>query len=121
MVNPLARAASCAAACAADGGKLYEFSNALFDKQPPENTGGLPDDQIIAAGTSVGLTDPSFAKCVQDGKYNTWATKITDEATKRGVSGTPTIYVNGKQLSKELTLSQNVADNLKKEVESASQ
>ncbi|MBA3488489.1 MAG: thioredoxin domain-containing protein [Longispora sp.] len=115
--NKFSTRAAGAAACAADGGKLYEFSDALFDKQPPENAGGIPDDQIIAAGTSVGLTDSSFAKCVKDGKYNAWAAKITNDATKRGIKGTPAIYVNDK----ELTLDQNIADTLKKEVESAGQ
>lgn len=113
--NKFSTRAAGAAGCAADGGKLYEFSNALFVKQPAENTGGLPDEEIIAAGTSVGLTDPAFAQCVRDGKYHTWAKKITTDATKRGVNGTPTIYVNDKKIG----LSAKIVEDLKKEVENA--
>ncbi|WP_018348142.1 DsbA family protein [Longispora albida] len=87
-----------AAGCASDGNKLYEFTKALFAQQPAENTRGLTDDQIISIGGTTGLIDPAFAACVRDGKYLGWAEKITDDASKRGLSSTPTMYVNGTKV-----------------------
>ncbi len=89
--------ASAAAACASDGGKLNEFSKALFAQQPTEGGPGLSDSELIAIGRGVGLGD-DFARCVTDGTYLTWVPKVTNAASERGVRGTPTVYVDGKEI-----------------------
>lgn len=87
-----------ASGCAAEGGKFSEFSAALFANQPPEGGAGLSDDELIRIGGEVGLVDPDFADCVRDGEYRSWVEHTTDTASDRGVTGTPTIFVNGTQL-----------------------
>lgn len=89
--------ASGAAACAADAGKFTEYTNVLFANQPAEGSAGLSDEKLIALGTPIGLGD-SFKTCVQDKRYQAWAKKVSDDATKAGVTGTPTILVNGKKV-----------------------
>ena len=88
--------ASSASACAADGGKLKEFGEALYARQPAEGGPGLTDDELISIGGQVGLNAPSFAQCVRDGKYKTWVNHVNEAAAKRGVNGTPTVFINGK-------------------------
>ncbi|MFG2056711.1 DsbA family protein [Micromonospora sp. NPDC048930] len=87
--------ASAASGCAAQGGKFKEFTDQLFAKQPPENSAGLSDDELIDIGAGVGLNRDDFGSCVKDGTYKSWTEHVTDEASKAGVTGTPTIKVNG--------------------------
>jgi protein-disulfide isomerase len=105
-----------AAGCAADAGKFAEFTKALFDKQPAEGTAGLSNDELIQLGRDAGVSSSNFNKCVKDGKYTDWTAAITEAASKAGVTGTPTVKVNGKPLSDPTvaSLTQAVADATKK-------
>ena len=87
-----------AAAAAAQGGKFFEYHEVLFANQPPEGGPGLDNAKLIELGRSVGLTDASFADAVNGRTYTAWATKVTDTASSRGVTGTPTVRVAGKTL-----------------------
>ena len=89
-----------AAVCAADTGKFLDYYNALYNGQSrTENSGFLTNEQLQNFGRSVGITDPVFARCVSSGRYTGWITKNTDAASQRGVTGTPTVLVNGKVIS----------------------
>ncbi|MGA5303941.1 DsbA family protein [Nucisporomicrobium flavum] len=87
-----------ASAAAAQGGKFLEYHDVLYANQPPENSAGLDDAKLIELGTSVGLTDQAFADAIKNKTYTAWATKVTDTASSRGVTGTPTVMVAGKKL-----------------------
>lgn len=89
--------ASAASGAAAEGGKFREYAKALFAKQPAEGSAGLSDNELIEIGRSIGLGD-AFAQAVRDGKYKSWTSHVTDEASEAGVTGTPTIKVNGKDV-----------------------
>ena len=95
--------AAAAAACASDGGKLKEFTAQIFAQQPAEGGAGLSDDQLVAIGKGVGLGD-DFASCVHDGKYLTWVPKGTEAASARGLTGTPTVFVDDKMIPTPVTL-----------------
>jgi protein-disulfide isomerase len=94
--NEYSTRSSASSACVADGGKLSEYVRALFARQPAEGGPGLSDDELVQAGASVGLTDPAFARCVR-GDYRSWTAHVTDAASERGVTGTPTVFVDGRQ------------------------
>jgi protein-disulfide isomerase len=89
-----------AAVCAADAGKFLDYYNALYNGQArTENSGFLTNEQLLSFGSSVGITDPAFARCVSSGRFTGWVTKNTDAASQRGVTGTPTVLVNGKVIN----------------------
>ena len=88
------RAAS-AAACAADAGRFEQYSGVLFAQQPAEQGPGLSEAQLIAAGQEAGITEESFAHCVEDARYRPWVRYISDLAASRKVALTPTVMVDG--------------------------
>ncbi|MCC3763791.1 DsbA family protein [Glycomyces sp. TRM65418] len=88
-----------AAVCAADTGEqqFLDYTLALYEHQPAEQTSGLSDDELIAIGTDeVGL-GADWESCVESGKYRGWVQEGNEHATsQQGVSGTPTAKVNGE-------------------------
>lgn len=95
--NNYSTRASAASGCAADDGKFQEYTNVLFANQPTEGSAGPTDDQLIKLGIDNGLSE-NFAQCVRDKKYLSWAKRVSDDAAKAGVTGTPTVFVNGKKV-----------------------
>jgi len=107
--NYSTRAAN-AALCASDIGVDFfvKYHNYLFGKdssgneiQPDESGPGRTDAQLIAYAKAVGLPSKqktTFAACVQGQQHKALVQALTAEASKRGVSSTPTVFVNGKKL-----------------------
>ncbi|MFC7532534.1 DsbA family protein [Actinoplanes sp. GCM10030250] len=91
--------AAAASAAAAQEGKFTEYHDVLYANQPAENSDGLDNAKLIELAKSVGLTSDTFANAVNEGTYKTWATQATEKFSERGFSGTPTITVNGKQVT----------------------
>jgi protein-disulfide isomerase len=96
--NYSTRAAS-SSGCASDMNQFLPYTKVLFANQPPENSAGLTDDQIIQLGGQVGIIDPKFARCVRAQKYAPWVAHVTDSAAAHNVVGTPTVLVNGRSIS----------------------
>jgi protein-disulfide isomerase len=95
--NQYSTRASAASACAADDGHFEQYVSLLFANQPAEGTAGPTDAQLIQLGTDNGLSQ-SFAQCVRDKRYVSWAKKVSNDAGTAGVTGTPTVFVNGKKV-----------------------
>ncbi len=87
------------AGCAADLNQFVAYTEALYSRQPHENTAGLTDDEMIQIAGRVGIIDPKFAMCVRDEKYKTWVSHVTDSASAKHVVGTPTVMVNDVAIS----------------------
>lgn len=90
---------SAASGCAAQGGKFREYARALFERQPPEGGPGLPDEELVEIGTSVGLAADSFGTCLRDGTYRSWTRHVTEQASEAGITGTPSVLVAGEPVS----------------------
>ncbi len=97
-----ANAAVCASDVSVDAFK--KFHDILFkaNVQPKEGSDGLPDSKFITYAQQAGLTTKqvtTFSTCVQQEKHKALVLAITDNASKRNVTQTPTVRVNGKTLS----------------------
>ncbi|HEY7008887.1 MAG TPA: MauE/DoxX family redox-associated membrane protein [Jatrophihabitantaceae bacterium] len=108
--NQYSSRAANAALCASDisSDMFVAYHNILFGKdasgkqvQPEEGTPGPTNTQLIGFGKQAGMTTAqltTFTDCVTSNQYKPLVEALTDNASKRGVSGTPTIFVNNKKL-----------------------
>jgi protein-disulfide isomerase len=89
------------AACAADENKFVDMNLALFQNQSEsENSGKWSKEYLVELGRSIGITSGAFETCVNDGKYIKWTSNVATASAKANVNGTPTVFVNGKQLDR---------------------
>jgi protein-disulfide isomerase len=95
--------AAAASGCAADRRKFSEYKSTLFANQPEEGGPGLSDEELAQLGHTLGL-DPGFGRCIGEGRYLEWSTYVTTRAAERGVSGTPSAFVDGVSLPANLTM-----------------
>lgn len=96
--NYSSRAAN-AAACVANTapGKYSDYFNALFAQQPAEGSAGLSDNDLKKMASDMGV---DINSCVDDKTYRPFVKFTTKEASAIGVTGTPTVFVDGKQWGK---------------------
>jgi protein-disulfide isomerase len=93
-----------AAACAADEGKFLDMNLALFQNQPAvEGSGMWTGDFMKRLGNSIGIKSEKFEKCVTDGDYVDWTKNVTQASGDADVNGTPTVFINGKEIYRKKT------------------
>ncbi len=74
------------------------FHDLLFKNQPEEGSAGLTNDQLTAYATQAGAKAPAVGTCIADETYKNWVSSGTDASSKAGVSGTPTVLLNGQNV-----------------------
>lgn len=80
-------------ACAADAGYPRAYFNALFANA----TRQWSAQQLIELSSEIGHPPtPEFEQCVNDGQQLAWVQSISGAADERGVTGTPTIFIDGE-------------------------
>jgi protein-disulfide isomerase len=94
-----------ASECADEQGKFWEFHDRLYASQAGENRGAFSKDNLKRMGDALGL-GPSFAACVDSGRY---AQAVRDEVKVgegRGVKATPTLFVGDRKIEGAATYDQ---------------
>ncbi|HNL51942.1 MAG: thioredoxin domain-containing protein [Actinobacteria bacterium] len=87
--------------CAITAGVGEQYHNTVYANQPANEGDGWTDEQLKQFGADAGLSGDAqtqFDKCVDEGTYKGWAQLSNEAAFSAGVTGTPTIFVNGKEL-----------------------
>ncbi|MEU6237290.1 thioredoxin domain-containing protein [Kitasatospora sp. NPDC047058] len=96
------RTALAAAGAALNEGvdKFKQFHDVLYANQPDERNDGFADVNHLLdlAGQVPGLKTDAFVKAVQDGTYAPWAGQVDKAFEKSGVTGTPTVKLDGQKL-----------------------
>jgi protein-disulfide isomerase len=106
-IHPLAPKAHEAARCAADQGKFWEYHDVLFERSPK-----LSPQELKQYAQDLKLDEAAFAQCLDSGKYTAEVEKDTQEGMGLGLTGTPSFYINGRQLvgAQPITAFQKIID-----------
>jgi protein-disulfide isomerase len=91
--------------CAAEQGKFWDMHDKLYASQAGENRGAFSKSNLKRMGDALGL-GPSFAACVDSGRYAQAIRDLSDDASERGVRATPTLYIDGRKIEGAATFEQ---------------
>ena len=91
--------AAIAARAAQAQGKFWEYHDLLYKNQPPTNSGGFSDEELISLARKAGLDVKKFEADLKSGKYESLVQEDFKEGQNRGISATPTFIINGKTLA----------------------
>ncbi|MBL8080745.1 MAG: thioredoxin domain-containing protein [Anaerolineales bacterium] len=88
-----------ASLCANEQGKFWEYHDTLFANWNGENEGNLSKDRLIEFASAVALNVDDFTACVNENRYANDVQASFDLGNSMGVSGTPSVFVNGQQIA----------------------
>lgn len=87
-----------ASMCANEQGKFWEMHSILYANLGGENQGAFSDRRLQAMAESIGLDMSEFNSCFSANEYEAEIQADFDLGQEMGVSGTPTVFVNGTQV-----------------------
>ena len=89
-----ARQAHLAALCADEQGKFWPYRAVLFQRQKD-----LSKTALIDYARELGLETELFQACLGEERYAAKLERDFEEASRLGVTGTPTFFLNGRRFS----------------------
>ena len=116
LKNDFSKKTANAVACAADAGKFLEYHAAVFAAQPAQEGAGYTDAQIGEFANTAGITGPpltTWQKCTSSGQHAQYVLDTQTAAEKAGVNSTPTLQLNGKDITKTLTTPESLITQVK--------
>jgi protein-disulfide isomerase len=96
--------AAAAAHCVTDGDRWLAYQDQLFLHQPEEGSQGFSVADLLSFGKTAGETGSGFASCVRTLRYAAEVRRTSQAAISGGISGTPTVKVNGEALATDETM-----------------
>ena len=88
-----------------------KYHQLLYQQQPAEGSAGLTEDTLVQLAQQAGAG--AAADQIRAGTYADYVATATDQSSKDGVTGTPTVRVNGKTVAQptldEVTAAVNAA------------
>src|SRR5262249_10715872 len=89
-IHPDAARAAQAAACAQDQGRFWDMYNSML-----ANRGDLSMSGILRQAAAPGLDTRAFDRCMYTERHQSDVALDLSDARALGVTGTPTVFVNG--------------------------
>jgi len=90
--------AALASECAAEQNRFWDYKKILFTNQTGV-AGQFSEERLIAFAKSLGLNVSQFRTCLQSAKYQSKLDEGYKLGQQMGVTGTPSLFVNGKNIS----------------------
>lgn len=98
--------AGIAAACADVVGAYASYHDAIYANQPQTEGVGYSDQQLRATfAQQAGITGDKlvqFQRCYDNKAMSSFVKGSDEKASRAGVTGTPTYFVNGKDVTKQI-------------------
>src|SRR3989344_1321631 len=108
-LHPMAQKSAEAAECAKEQGKFWEYHDKMYGEQniidsgtvagPVKGTATYTIEDLKKWAKDIELDSSKFDSCLDDGKYADEVAKDFQDGADAGVQGTPSFFINGKQLS----------------------
>lgn len=96
------RWAADAAECANEQGRFWDYHDKLFEEQSGENVGTFSKENLKRFAAELDLDAEQFNRCLDSGKYSAKVREETAEGQRKGVRGTPSVFVNGRLIERGL-------------------
>jgi protein-disulfide isomerase len=97
-IGPGAKDAAEAALCAGQQGKYWEMNDVLFDWQKRFVMFTFDKRRLHNGARNLGLDTKAFDHCVDSRATDALVESARTEFDRRGLSGTPTFFINGQQV-----------------------
>lgn len=94
QIHPQAQLAAEAARCAGEQGRFWEYHDALYGNAPKFGA-----QELKTYAKNIGLNAAPFDQCLASGKYKAAVQKDLSEGAQLGLTGTPTFFINGREIS----------------------
>ena len=87
-----------------------ELHDLLFENQPSE-AGPFPErDDLVQLAVEAGASEAEVREGLESGEGEEWVEDATDAALDRGITGTPTIFLDGNQFQDGRTMEELAAN-----------
>lgn len=85
--------------CAADQGRFWDYHDMLFANWKNENQGAYSDNRLVAFAEALDLDMNEFNACFNANRHKDKIDQDLADGRRLGVTGTPSILVNGEILT----------------------
>jgi protein-disulfide isomerase len=76
---------------------FLKFHTLAYQNQPAEGSAGVPDSTLIDWAVQAGADKADVTPLIDGNTYHQWVVNATDQMSKDDVTGTPTVFINGKK------------------------
>lgn len=97
--HPNALPAALATECANEQGKFWEMHDMIFNQQTEWSPSEKVADMFAKYAKELGLDTKQFGECYKSQKFASEIKKDLLDAVSVGVNGTPSFFINGKEIS----------------------
>jgi protein-disulfide isomerase len=91
--------AAVASLCASEQEAFWDYHDMLFANWDGENAGSFNDRRLIAFAETLGLDVDAFSACFNSDRYIDQINQDFTDGGVMGVTGTPSVFVNGVQIT----------------------
>jgi len=100
------RLAASGAVCADAQGKYWDYSHWVYNNQDGENAGGFRRERLKQIAEAAGVDTSNWDSCIDAPATIQEVADSTTTGTGMGISSTPTIFIDGQQLTGLQTVEQ---------------